>query len=518
MTVADPCDAAKCLFAAEGCELEVAAAPLLAKQVVVSKARLSGMRFGDATTECRREHDSDDNTARWFHDQAVEAARDRLARMDDPFEEKFLDRLESVRRTAELCSRWPDEIAALHERAAALEASADELELSAAAASGNPLRNRQRLDDVSTRVTELRKNLECLCSDFDLLPQQLEEQRRAIVAARRQDEKFVRDKLQVETIDAKLLNAYLLREPAAQQLDGLITWMRCLREMAPTDESRFVAGSRGENVLFAGHRPQPPFLIRALELQGETCIVGQPVAFRGLVSSLTSTPSIHGEPIQLRFSGKDPAPFEVQATIDRTRGRVRDELFVKCGEIPLGDRSLGQSDGLQLSVAPSTGSLTVSISVEGDRLAGDIRLVEKQVRMTPVFAGQADTLPIGEPLDQSLGKLDSLATRISLHGTIDQPACTLVSDLGPAVAEALEQGLRHQAEAHARIVLEEARRHVDERLAYLERQVAEHREKFASQVATMPQRIDAIARSQARGERMSVEQAGRRLPTTSILR
>jgi hypothetical protein len=94
----------------------------------------------------------------------------------------------------------------------------------------------------------------------------------------------------------------------------------------------------------------------------------------------------------------------------------------------------------------------------------------------------------------------------------------LQSNLGSAVADALRHGLEKHAEAQAREILANARRQVDERLAELERQLAEQREKFASKIASMPQRIDAIDRTQARRGRLSVEQAGRRLPTTSILR
>jgi uncharacterized protein (TIGR03545 family) len=291
-----------------------------------------------------------------------------------------------------------------------------------------------------------------------------------------------------------------------------------LRHLAPAEGRRHCAAKRGEDVLFAGIRPRANLLIRSLEMHGSAQILGPPVEFHGLVSNLTMAPAIHDEPIQIRLSGKDSSQFEFRATIDRTHGRLRDEMFVHCQAMKLNDQLLGHANVLQLKVAPSIASLTVSMCVEGDRLSGEIQLVQKDVRMTPSFAGEGDTLPIGEALDQSLGQLDSLATRLSLEGTIDEPACKLWSNLGPAVAEALEQEFQRHAEAHARAVLADAQRHVDERLAELERQTAEQQEQFAKLTAKLPQRIDAMARAQTRRERMSVEQVGRRLPTTSILR
>jgi hypothetical protein len=157
------------------------------------------------------------------------------------------------------------------------------------------------------------------------------------------------------------------------------------------------------------------------------------------------------------------------------------------------------------------------MSVEGDSLSGEVQLVQQQVRISPV-SGAEQKLPMGEVLGESLGKVNSLATRISLDGTLEQPTCTLWSNLGPAVAEALGSGMQRHAEAHASAVLAEAKQQVDERLAELERQLADHRANLAIKTASMSQRIDTIARVHARRERISAEQVGRRLPTTSILR
>jgi uncharacterized protein (TIGR03545 family) len=518
ISVADPTGGTKPWFTVDSCELEVATAPLLARQLIVPQARLRGVQWDGADAESGAESTAAASMARWFNDHAIETARSRLAKIDKRLDEPFLDRLESVRRTNEFCSRWPSEITALDERAARLVAQAEELETSIAAANENPLRNSQSLEGVSAKVCELREEFERLSADFDKLPPQLEEGRRAIIASRRQDEKFVRAKLQVESVDAQLLNAYLLRADVAPRLDGLFAWLHRLREIAPPDVSREATSKRGEEILFAGLQRQPSVLVRALELRGEARIFDRPVEFRGLVSNLTPTPAFQTEPMQIRLSANEDALFELHATIDRTRGHVCDELSIECRELPLGNRSLGCAEQLQLKMVPSNGSLIVAMRAEGDEISGEVEIVQQQVRMTPAFAGQGDTLAIGQPLEQSLARIGAVTTRITLGGTVEQPTCALSSNLGPAVAEALEQGLRSRAEAQAGIVLNDARRHVDERLADLERQLAEHREKFLTRLANVTQRIETIASSQTSRERMSVEQAGRRLPTTSILR
>lgn len=511
MKVSDPRCLRESWFTADSCELEVAAMPLLYKQTIIEKARLSGVRIAGSNF---------DKTASttWFSDHDVEAARERLACIDKRFDQNYLKQLESVQRSTAFCTRFPDTIAALESRATELARLADELETTLDAASVNSLRHDKMLNDVPTRVAALRKELDDVTASFTNLPQQLDNERRSIVAARRQDEQFLNATLRFEVIDQNLLNTYLLREQVAQPLDEMATWLRCIRQNVSTDSTRQSEHKRGENVLFAGMRPTPDFLIRALEVQGEAQFMGRPVGFCGLVSNLTTTPAIHSEPIRVRLAATGSMPLELRASINRTGGQVCDELFVDCRDMPLVEQCLGRTEQLQLKLAPSVGTISVRMRIDGDKLSGDIQLMQKQVRMTPTLAGKLGELPIAAPLTESLGQVNSLATRISLRGTIDKPECTLWSNLGSEVAKAMDRALQQHASEHTHAVLAEARRHVDERLAGLERQLSDHQTKFANATAGMPERIETIARLQARGERISVEQLGRRLPNTSLFR
>jgi uncharacterized protein (TIGR03545 family) len=434
------------------------------------------------------------------------------------FDDDGLDQLASVKRTTALCMRWPDQLSTLEARAAELDRQATALEGAVRAANANRLRHDATLSDIPAKVVALQKELNDLSTDVKRLPQELEKERRAVVALRRQDEQFLRTRLRPVAIEPELLNAYLLRQEASQCMEQLTGWLRCIRQVVPTTPATRQRPLRGEDVLFAGLRPRPNVLIRKLEMQGEAQVIGQPVAFRGLIQNLTPSAAIHSEPIQCRFSASGRTPMEVRFSVDRTGGIARDELFIDCHDLSLIEQLLGESDQLQLKLAPCTATLSVSMNATGDGLTGDIQLVHKDVRITPAIAGELGDLTISSPLNDTLGEIRSLATRISVQGTIDEPACKLWSNLGPAVAEALDRALERHADERIREILVEARRHVDERLAGLERRVADHQSKFASRFATMPGRIDAIAHHQVRGERISVEQLGRRLPNNSLFR
>jgi uncharacterized protein (TIGR03545 family) len=291
-----------------------------------------------------------------------------------------------------------------------------------------------------------------------------------------------------------------------------------VRQVFPAKAIARRSERRGEDILFAGVRPRPALVIRNLEVQGETTALGQNVAFRGLLKNLTTSPALHDVPIQLKLSAVGSKPMEVRATVDRTRGQVRDELFVDCLDMSLGERTLGPAKTLQLKLGSCAGSLSVSLCVNDDKLSGDIQLVQKDVKITPTVAGKLSNTALGKSLSENLGEVSSLATRVSITGTLDQPSCTLWSNLGPAVAEAMDRAVEDLADAQARDALAEARRQVDEHLANLERQIADHQAKLAATLGNMPPRIDRIAHHQTRRERISVEQAGRRLPNNSLFR
>jgi hypothetical protein len=138
--------------------------------------------------------------------------------------------------------------------------------------------------------------------------------------------------------------------------------------------------------------------------------------------------------------------------------------------------------------------------------------------MTSRTGGELSDVPLAKPLQAALSDVNSVATHVTLQGTVDEPVCTLWSNLGPAVAEAMERALDRGRDEYAVAVLAESRRQVDERLAALERQVAEQQQKFAIAMGNLPQRLDTLAREQTRRERISVERLGRVLPDNSLFR
>src|SRR5262249_38480028 len=196
----------------------------------------------------------------------------------------------SVTRTETFCTNWSKCSAGLESRLAQMDSRTAELQKSIEAAEGNPLRNDKLLVELRKKVASLQKEFGDFSADVQQLPDVLEKERRAIVAARRLDDQVVGRRLELDPVEANSLSAYLLRDEASRQLTQLASWVRWMRDVAPADAKITKNASRGENILFAGCKPRPGILIHSLQLEGSTRIAGQPVELRGLLMGYSSAP------------------------------------------------------------------------------------------------------------------------------------------------------------------------------------------------------------------------------------
>lgn len=521
LCVANPLRPSENLIEADRCQLDIATAPLLHKQAIVESGHVSGLRFAtlrDGSAPTGSVTSAATQPVIWFRGDSGTAAREWLAHLAERCQGDIVNQFESVQRTEAFCASWSTQSASIDARAEDLERRAAELQVAIDSAQANPLRNDRFIVDLPQKIADLKKDIADLTADIEKRPDLLETERRAIVAARRRDEELARKQLELKSLEPNAFTAYFLREQATAPLDELVGWLRWMREAVPAGTTTQQSPSRGEDILFAGCRPTPSMLIRALQLEGAACIGGQPVELRGVLTNLSTQPSRHNEPIRLRLLSTGSLPLELQAKIDRTGDTSRDELLVDCQGITLPRAALGRSDQLEMTLGPSSGTLSISIIVDGDKLTGDIQLVQQNVQIKPAVGSNFASVPLASALEETLGRVNSLATHISLSGTLREPTCTLWSNLGPAVAEAMDRALRRVGDQHARLLLVDAGRRVDEQLTAAERQMTEQQTRLASKITGVTARLQNVASGETPRYRLSAEQLGRRLPNNSLFR
>jgi uncharacterized protein (TIGR03545 family) len=504
---------------ADRCELKFAAASALHKQLDIESGQIRGIRFGAssrANSEVKRAL-RDTCVQDWFKPEADQAAKKWLERLNGQLSLDAVKGFASVARTETFCANWSKCSAGLESRLKQMDGRTAELQKSIEAAERNPLRNDKLLVELREKVAGLQKEFSDFSVDVEQLPDVLEKERRAIVAARRRDDQVVGKRLELDPIEENSLSAYLLREEASRQLTRLVSCLRSMRSAVPMETVAEPTASRGETILFAGCKQQPAVVIRSLQLEGATRIAGQPVELHGFLTGYSSAPRLSSEPIRLHLIGYGSLPLEMEATIDRTRAVPRDQLVVDCQGVLLREMALGKAEQLGLSLAPSIGALSVKVAVDGDRLSGNIQLVQQRVQITPILNGAAGKT-LTAALDDTLGSVGSIATHLTLSGTVDQPKCDLQSNLGAAVAQAVQRAVRRTGDQHARALLAEAGRRVDERLAEVDRQLAERQAQFAIKSTLITARLQKIATKDEPQHRISVERIGRRLPENSLFR
>jgi hypothetical protein len=179
---------------------------------------------------------------------------------------------------------------------------------------------------------------------------------------------------------------------------------------------------------------------------------------------------------------------------------------------------LGQPDELSLTLGPAPSSLSAHLVVNGDSLVGEIQLAQNRVQPMPSLYGNLSTVPLAAALNQTLQNANGLTLRIALSGTLAEPKCTLWSNLGPAVAEAMELALEQAAVDRSQQLLARAQRQVDEQLAALERTATQQHASMIDDITGATGNLERIALEQSARPRLSHEQLGRRLPANSLFR
>ncbi|MEM8865114.1 MAG: TIGR03545 family protein [Planctomycetota bacterium] len=497
---------------ADAVELDLDGAALLRKRGVVTHGVIRGLQFGTSRAKSGELPDADDPStesagkAPWEISGLADAAGDRakqwLDNLGDRFTGDMQEQFESPKLARSLRDKWPAKYAELAATAEAIRNDAQQLKEQVSEARKNPLRNAAYLKSVPTRVSVLESKLRQLYTDVEALPGLVEADRQAVAAARLHDEQLVRETLAVDNLDAASLSAYLLGEELAGPMNQLVGWLRWARQMAPARVNQMAAPerSRGVDVLFAGVRPRPDLLIETLELSGATRLGGRPVALSGQLTNVTSHPAIHGEPVRLTLNTTGAIPLRVQATIDRTGPIARDELLADCEGLIIPATKLGGDKWLGLSVAASPASLNISIQLDGDQLTGDVQLVQHTVDVTPLGDLQqasginaAAVAPLRDALASNLKKLPTIATRVDLAGTLDEPEFNLWSNLGPAVAQAMESALQNTIDTQTDRLLAASRAEVDEQLAKLDGELAAAQAKLQPALAGPADAIKQVA-------------------------
>ncbi|MBX3433697.1 MAG: TIGR03545 family protein [Pirellulales bacterium] len=441
----------------------------------VVDGRVTGIAFdGERTVSgalsARDKSDADAGPS--MFDPLVDAAVEHGGAWFDDVSSRLESDLESQLQTPavarDLEARWPQEYAELRSVVDDLQVRGKRLEAAAKELKKNPLRNLAATEQLAADVAAIDRQAKELHARLETLPKQAEADRKAIDAARKHDERFLREQAAaLKKLDGDQLSRYLLGDEAHGYVETTLAWVETARALVPKKRpSAKPPKRRGVTVVFAD-RPRPAVLVERVELLGSARLDGRTLELAGLLTHATSHPHLHPEPARLALRGSGAQEFTLEATLDRRSDVAHDTLVFHCPQLPLPGRTLGKAEKIAVEVAPGTASLAAHVELVGDRIEGTVQYLQGMTRLTASTPAVRDA-GLEEALNESLANLARIEAKLVLSGTTRRPRFELTSNLGPDLAAGFDRAFRAYLTDKSNRIVAKAQAKVDEQVAKLD--------------------------------------------------
>lgn len=489
VTVANPRKPMTNLLEADRIEIDFDSNALLRKKLIADYAVVSGLEFStprettgalpDAPPE-----DEEPAAPGWITPVASQYADAWVTDLESRFDADIRQQLESVRLAEELAQKWPNKYKALEAQAKAIKAEAKQLEQEVRVAKQNPLRNAEFITQIPDRVTKLRRSLRDLQTEVTKLPNELKTDRDRITLARKNDERMLREKLELGELDAKSLSNYLLGEKVTGPLTETVGWIRWARKLMPARGEKVVVAPkhRGEDIFFPGSERLPDVLIRAVRLDGSARVSGQPVEIVGVVRDWTNQPEWHTKPTTLELTTKGGLPLTVEATFDRTQEVSHDEVHCVASDIVIPDASLGRAGKLHLAVAPSHANVVLALHLVDDKIEGTLEITQSGLAISPTIGAGSFGTRLQTALAGTVGRIHEAKTVVAVSGTLDDPDFDLDSTLGTELASAISRSAREVVTVERERLLAKGQQEMDKHVAKLNGELVAFQQKLNSEL------------------------------------
>ncbi|NLS92195.1 MAG: TIGR03545 family protein [Planctomycetaceae bacterium] len=425
--------------------------------------------------------------------------------------------LESVKLAKGLLDSWPDEYKQLEAQVHAVKARIENLRTLFHTRPDNVASALQHYQKTLAELEHLQQEMGDLAEQIDRLPDRVESDRYAILAATQQDVRMLEERFASIRIDQETITAYFLGPEMGRRVVAVTEWVRWVRAHLPDEEPDF-AGDRleGVNILFAGRQPQPDFLIESLRLDGETTIDGKTYSFAAAAAGLTNQPQFYGRPAEIRAQLVGDATFEVHALLDRTGETPFDQIVINCPDLALPGVTLGRKDSIALSIRPGNTQLWIGINLSGDRIAGTMLLKQSGVELTPSVAERLGGQRLADNLALAAESLREIEIQVDLAGPLDHPEWVLRSNLGRSLSEGLNRAATAELEHRRNQAAQLVQVQIDKELNKFRNRLATDEEILQTRLRLSQSEIDQlgqlIAQRVPSADKILTKAIGDRLP------
>ena len=265
------------------------------------------------------------------------------------------------------------------------------------------------------------------------LAQQLERDQQSISNALENDRQNLQEKLHLAQLNGQQLNELLLDGEMRRWWGQLKPWLELAQLLTESPESNEL-GNRGRFVEFETKATEPSYLIRIAHLDGQLELAGHEIAFLGEASDLT-LPGRHGvaqldRPTRMKLVTQGPFTAQLFTQLDQIAGTPRQQLALRCDDLPVPGRTWGDEDSLSVAVAPSRVQVQARLVAHDGQIEGKVRVTQRDIELRVRGTDRAVPEMLIEPLHDSVAAIEQLDLWVDLSGSIAAPECRLRSDLG----------------------------------------------------------------------------------------
>lgn len=484
----------KNLFEASHIKLNVDTEALKQRRFVVTSGRAKGFQFGtkrsstgvlDATAKAKY--------VAGLADRFASGGKAWIQNAVSSLTGAVSTNLQSVAMSQQLAEGWPQEQERIDARSTYIRDRIAEIQKLIDNSGENPLRNIQPYKQAIAELETLQKEAYDITGGMNRLRQQLLMDKSAIEEARKADESFVAQSVQLGSLDGQQLSEYFVGPELNEQISQILEWVQWGRSQVPAGSGvSLTRNGRGEFLFFPGVEPKPQTVVNELALEGTVDFAGQQVPIEGVVRGLTSHPKLASLPVEVNVQTTEGGQLSIQAQLNNSGELSHDHVLVNCPNIPTDQRTLGDADKLAVTVSPGVKQMWIRMEIVGDNVNGEVVVKQKNIQLVP----QLDTTFGGDQVAQlvstSLNGVDRIETRATLSGTIDQPVCQIESSLGPVVASRISQVLGDAARQHQVQALAATYADVDAMIARLDLVYQQKNEQLVAQFEAGRDQIEQI--------------------------
>jgi len=443
LAVANPSSPMKNLFEVDQASLVIDTRSLMKSRVTIRDGALERVRFDTRrTTSGELETVPADDTPSAL-DPLWESIGDLAANWLDDVSDRltadFTDELQTPRVANELEQRWNQQAVDLRQRAEGLRQQAKEIEADFQEMRKNPLRGIERLPTLQAQLKSVQQEMKSLEREIKQLPQQTKSDRNALDTARKEDERFLRKKLNFGKIDGEGLTQMLLGGPVADNLHSALDWISWVRAKVPHNPVRANAKNRSRGTVVHFSPAGPRFLVERLQLDVLGSMGGEEMQLVGSLTGLSSEPQLLADPTRLVLASTGPMQISMEMISDRRTETPIDRFHLVCPNFAIAEQTLG-SNKLAIGMPASHAKLDMEIVLTDDVLEGQIAFHQTSVQLTPVVTGDKNKALL-EMLGEALSDVEQVSAEITLSGTVKQPTFQIKSELGSQLSSGINRAI-----------------------------------------------------------------------------